>query len=1594
MTALLSFHVAGTAQAQQSSVELKWCYAGNCTHESLADAERAMDAAHPHYAGKFAGEDTGIVIAGANLLHRATRSYRVPETEPATENAAVYMPAFSSNPAPQFCAASGDPIYPNACRTEEAFVQGYVDSYRQLYGANRVQHEVALQYVSPFSEVVGQGTPPPGQPPRGFQRYNHDNNTSLQRKVTVTVFNESGVPIPGAGGSTTTLKFSSFTCPAGYVARSGAHPDYAPNATVRLTGPVCVPTIDVQTITGPGLQYCSKPTNRHPCYPATGDKARFETDFEFSGRPFVRAYHALRQTGQKPEFAPGWTHSYSDRIMGSVGASRLVLIGESGYYEMFNRSGRTMRYISPGDATRVIDVVAENNRNVFRLTGSDGLLRFFNDAGRLLRVENTGSGWNVALTYDGDRLISATDHAGQQLQFDYLDGRLVALRLPGGQRVEYAYDANRNFQSVRYADGNVRSYHYNEAGHSDANDPHALTGISDNGVRYATFAYDAKGRARLSQLHANGAPVERTTLVYNGDNAVTVTGDRGQTTTYALSSASQYRRITGITTSSGATTNGYTGGKVSETRDPAGNITRYEYSADGAFVNARFEAYGTSVERVTRTTRNSLYQITSTELQQKSGSSYVAKRRREWTYDGAGAVRTHRLIDPATGASRTVTYERCDWGQVAPTGPCPVARLVTAIDGPRTDVLDKTTYAYYNWDDPTCMVGGCSFLVGKLKRATNALGHTVEYTVSDRSFGRPVRVRDANGVFTDFEYDDRGRMTARKLRGADDNTQTDDQILRIEYTPAGNVGKLTLPDGSFTVYSYDGAHRLTAIADAEGNRIDVALDSAGAPVQEQIRDSQGTLMYSVSRSYTALGELQSVTDAYNRTTTTSFDANGNPDRTTDPLGRVADQNVDPLDRLTRVLQDMNGIAAETKFGYDALDNLTQVNDPKGLNTNYVHNGLGDLVQLQSPDTGTTTYVYDSAGNRIAQTDARGVTTTYTWDALNRPTAIVSPTPALDIAYTYDTTQAACAAGETFNIGRLTRIDDASGSTAFCHDRYGNVVRKVQTTHGRTFVLRHQFNVAGQLTAIVYPDGTVVDYVHDSRGHVVEVGVTPTGGARQVVLGSATWYPFGPVAQWTYGNGRVMKRGHNRNYQPGFVEVTGAGGLNLGYEFDAVGNLIKLRSADQAEPPQRGYVHDGLNRLTQAKDGTTDTVLQAYAYDQTGNRTSATVGGTTTAYSTGSTSHRLNAVGTTTRSYDAAGNTTQIGANKSFVYDDLGRLRQTLEAGVPIRDYAYNGLGQQVRRWAANDDRTSLYGDGGEWLGEYDTTGAPLQQIVWFNGLPVAVLTGSGAAQKLHYIEADALGTPRVVVDPTRGTNGTALWRWNLTGEAFGNTPPNEDPDGDGIAFVFDMRFPGQRFDAASGLNYNYFRDYDPSTGRYIESDPIGLMGGISTYAYANSGPLGAIDPLGLKWTKQQCGAYRAAIMLKFAKLLKEFRKYDPIADGKGGFPMRGGGLTKPGGHYTEITELQAGLKNDLTLYAANCRKDNDDGNPPIHRDVDEACNRQIEKPVKHEPEDENNIADWEYWEEVTGLTGTALVLYLLVSEGSRLFPPRNLVPVP
>ena len=122
---------------------------------------------------------------------------------------------------------------------------------------------------------------------------------------------------------------------------------------------------------------------------------------------------------------------------------------------------------------------------------------------------------------------------------------------------------------------------------------------------------------------------------------------------------------------------------------------------------------------------------------------------------------------------------------------------------------------------------------------------------------------------------------------------------------------------------------------------------------------------------------------------------------------------------------------------------------------------------------------------------------------------------------------------------------------------------------------------------------------------------------------------------------------------------------------------------------------------------------------------------------------------------------------------------------------------------------------------------------------IGVIAGTAATPVLHYIESDHLGTPRVIVEATRNVG---IWRWNQTNDPFGESIPNQNPDGDATSFTFNLRFAGQYRDSESGWYYNVHRYYDPSIGRYLESDPIGLAGGISTYGYVGANPLFYVDP--------------------------------------------------------------------------------------------------------------------------------------------------------
>ena len=213
---------------------------------------------------------------------------------------------------------------------------------------------------------------------------------------------------------------------------------------------------------------------------------------------------------------------------------------------------------------------------------------------------------------------------------------------------------------------------------------------------------------------------------------------------------------------------------------------------------------------------------------------------------------------------------------------------------------------------------------------------------------------------------------------------------------------------------------------------------------------------------------------------------------------------------------------------------------------------------------------------------------------------------------------------------------------------------------------------------------------------------------------------------------------------------------------------------------------------------------------------------------------------------------------------------------------------------------------------------------------------------MRYFHCDHLGTPIALSDDT----GTIVWQ--ATYDPWGNILEEYNPD----AIEQPIRFQGQQFDPESGLHYNRHRYYDPAIGSYVTQDPIGLAGGRNTYAYPTN-PLQYVDPFGLLGCDPnrdaRCAQLRKQIFSKTSDLLREFAKYDPIADGKGGFPMKGGKLTKPGGHYTEMTQFQRGLKNDITEYKEKCvgndRCNNKGPWEPIPRSTDEMANRPIDPHV-------------------------------------------------
>ncbi len=346
--------------------------------------------------------------------------------------------------------------------------------------------------------------------------------------------------------------------------------------------------------------------------------------------------------------------------------------------------------------------------------------------------------------------------------------------------------------------------------------------------------------------------------------------------------------------------------------------------------------------------------------------------------------------------------------------------------------------------------------------------------------------------------------------------------------------------------------------------------------------------------------------------------------------------------------------------------------------------------------------------------------------------------------------------------------------------------------------------------MTYPSGKQVTYTFDAGGRISASSVT-AGTTAQIVSG-ITYHPFGGLTGFTFGaGGQAYSRTYNFD---GRVTSYKLGTTVYNVTYDDGGNITRI--SDPANTPQdKVFTYDKADRLLSLSTSPT-TLNQSFTYDKVGNRLTRVLNGTTSTYSMAAASNRLSAVAGVSRTYDLAGN--QIGnGTATFTYDDRGRMSGAVTPLGTI-SFGVNALGQRVRKTVGTVTTYFAYDLQGRLIGEYDGTGQPVQEVSWIGDTPVATIRPNGTSFDVFFVWSDHLNTPRLVTNAA----GQTRWDWPNV-DPFGANLPNENPSPLG-AFSFGMRFPGQYFDTETQTHYNYFRDFDPGIGRYVQSDPIGLRG--------------------------------------------------------------------------------------------------------------------------------------------------------------------------
>ena len=758
--------------------------------------------------------------------------------------------------------------------------------------------------------------------------------------------------------------------------------------------------------------------------------------------------------------------------------------------------------------------------------------------------------------------------------------------------------------------------------------------------------------------------------------------------------------------------------------------------------------------------------------------------------------------------------------------------------------------------------------------------------------GKPAAATRMHRVLS-YQYNAMGLMTSTTTGGV--------LTTHVLYDAAGRPTHRILPDGSQIVLAHDSEGRRQSELRYAGagagdlrNRIDFQYDDASRLTR--VGDSLGLLRHN---RYDDAGRLTTSSNVLGIATRYDYDEQGLLAQRTDADGSADAAHIrlrhDILQQLTAVT-DANGVVTERRYD-DFGRKVMEANADRGV-TLYQHDVAGRMVARIDQTGNTVRFTYDHANRLLALgAGAQPALTHYRYQGLRLAAVLVTRDgnpdhPVEHTQFAYD------ALGQiTEERQWLAKVDAAPGKPA--------ALRTVALTQaaGLNFVTRNSYDGAGRLTAQVLPDGHTLSYRYAPQGarlqQVLFDQQVVVGGIEQTIVGGMTALTFGNGVHQQMrfdSRGRMTQIDAQRGAPPDDAPWldrlrawwTGAGQTaplvySQDNRYDQAGRLQALQRAQgeagnlPASTRREHFQYDDLNRLTSV--AVDDDTPQHYAYDRGGNRRSTDGGaGPALHYAYAAGSNRLQAIAADAASgppqsawlYHASGvplvqlaATASSWRNQRVTYN-AGRRPVAVYAanGRPLARYAYGSLGERMAKTVYGSDgvaRTSysLYREQ-RLAAETDADGRITAHYIYLYGKPVAKVdivpdnsttarlwhklgasSQPGTVARLSAIHTDHLGVPQAMTDARQRIT------WLARSDAFGLATVLYAAHEDGQQASMSLRLPGQVYDAETGLHQNYYRDYDPRTGRYTTPDPMGVEGGLNPYTYAASNPLANIDPLGL-----------------------------------------------------------------------------------------------------------------------------------------------------